>query len=831
MPADTNTWPTLKSYDRNHLARIAMPLGGIGTGTISLGGRGDLRDWEIMNRPAKGNRGFEAFFVLRATTADGAPVMRLLEGPLELSEYEDAVGSTAQNHGLPRFRDCTFHAAYPLGQVRLSDADVPVSVRLRGFNPLIPCELDDSGIPIVALTYEVENLTDVPMEITIAGSVNNLMSDIAEGATHTNEFRNNAGVRGIVLGANNVPDNHEKRGTFALVTDSTGSVSSRTAWLDATWGNSLLDFWEDVEEDGRLDERPNATGRWAQHASLAVSHTIAPRETTEIRFVLCWHFPNRQTWTPTESCCESNRVGNYYTTQWVDAWDVARTTLPRLDELEERTIAFVRAFCDSSLPAEVKESALFNLSTLRTQTCFRTEDGQFYGFEGCSNEGGCCVGSCTHVWNYEQATAFLFGDITRMMREIEFLHATNERGLMSFRVHLPLERAQEFGRAAADGQMGCIMKAYRDWQLSGDDEFLRRLWPHVRRSLEFCWIPGGWDADRDGIMEGCQHNTMDVEYFGPNPEMGTWYLGALRAAEEMARYVGEVSFADECHSLFERGSAWMDQHLFNGEYYEHEIRPITDPDAIAEGLTVGMGASDLSDPALQLGSGCLIDQLVGQYMAHICGLGYLLKPENVRTTLESILKYNSLDSFHAHFNTLRSYALGEESALLMASYPLGRRPAQPFPYYTEAWSGLEYTAAAGMMQEGMIEEGLQCIRNVRERYDGRKRSPFDEAECGHHYARAMASWAAVPAMTGFLWSGVTRTMSFAAVHGTHFWSNGWAWGTCEIRKSKRETSAVLIVIGGEITIERFTLTGIGVHEFAQPEHVTSNGKVRISITS
>ncbi len=56
------------------------------------------------------------------------------------------------------------------------------------------------------------------------------------------------------------------------------------------------------------------------------------------------------------------------------------------------------------------------------------------------------------------------------------------------------------------------MKAYREWQLSGDDAAMKALWPHVRRSLEFCWIPGGWDADKDGVMEGAQHNTMDVEY-------------------------------------------------------------------------------------------------------------------------------------------------------------------------------------------------------------------------------------------------------------------------------------------------------------------------------
>jgi non-lysosomal glucosylceramidase len=214
------------------------------------------------------------------------------------------------------------------------------------------------------------------------------------------------------------------------------------------------------------------------------------------------------------------------------------------------------------------------------------------------------------------------------------------------------------------------------------------------KALEFCWVPGGWDADQDGVMEGCQHNTMDVEYYGPNPQMGLWYLGALRAAEEMARHLGDDEFGQTCRDLFERGSVWIDAHLYNGEYYEHEIRPPADALAIAPGLRVGMGAEDLSEPTYQLGSGCLVDQLVGQYMSHACGLGYLVEPEHIRTTLASILKYNWRDSFAGHYNNMRSYVLGDESGLLMADYPRGR-PKIPFPYFNEVMTGFEYTAAVG----------------------------------------------------------------------------------------------------------------------------------------
>jgi uncharacterized protein (DUF608 family) len=414
------------------------------------------------------------------------------------------------------------------------------------------------------------------------------------------------------------------------------------------------------------------------------------------------------------------------------------------------------------------------------------------------------------------------------MREIEFARATDDQGLMSFRVNLPLERSHEFNKAAADGQMGCIMKMYREWQLSGDDEMLRRLWPKVKKAVEFCWIPGGWDADKDGVMEGCQHNTMDVEYYGPNPQMSIWYLGALRAAEEMAHRVGDDQFAATCKNLFERGSKWIDANLFNGEYYEQKIRAPQDESQIAPSLRVGMGAKDPTHPDYQIGTGCLVDQLVGQYMAHLCGLGYLVDKSHVRTTLASILKYNHRDNLWEHFNCLRSFGLGDESVLLMADYPK-ERPKSPFPYFSEVMTGFEYTAAVGMLYEGQTEQGLQCIKNIRDRYDGRKRSPFDEAECGHHYARAMASWAAVPALSGFHYSGVDKTMAFTANDGMYFWSNGYAWGNCSISKSSSGSNVALSVVHGRLRLSQFSLQDSGTIAFKETLTIPTGSQAQFEV--
>ena len=823
-------WPVLTRYDREHIAKVALPLGGIGTGTISLGGRGDLRDFEIVNRPAKGFTPDNAFFALWTQSPDGTTITRCLEGPVDLSLYEGGFGSSAANHGLPRFQNATFEAAYPLGQVLLSDPDVPVHVRLQAFNPLIPADADRSGLPLVVLRYLLENPTDAPLEVAVCGSLPNFIGNdgkVTLAKNNRNEWRSEDNLCGVFLTTDGVSKDAETWGNIALtaMTSPAWTVTHRLAWPRKSWGGGLLNFWDDFNDDGSLD--PIDTGD--PNAALAVRLTLAPHTTEAVTFLLTWNFPNRQAWFGGET------AGNYYATQFTDAWDTALKCAPLLLDLENETVDFVGAVCLSNLPEVVKEAALYNVSTLRSQTTFRLPDGRLFGWEGCGDKEGCCHGTCTHVWNYEVTTPFLFGDLARTMRDVEFGFTTDSRGHMAFRAQLPLmDEKQRQHLAAADGQMGCLMKLYREWKLSGDDAFLKRLWPKAKQALAFCWIPNGWDADKDGVMEGCQHNTMDVEYYGPNPQMGAWYLGALRACEEMARAQQEIEFAEECRRLFETGKQWMDAHLFNGDYYEHRIVPPVSVENIADGLRhQEAGARDLTHPELQLGAGCLIDQLVGQYMAHVCGLGYLFDPGNVAKTLESLMRYNFKSTMRGHFNHLRTFALGDEAAMLMATYPKKRRPEQPFPYYNEVMTGFEHQAAAHMLYEGQIENGLTLISAIRDRYDGRKRSPFNEAECGHHYARAMAAWAHLLALTGFSYDGQAREITFACPTDTvtWFWSNGYAWGTVLLRPADNCLHIELAVGGGALTVQSLFIRGFGKHTDASTRTFGREDKWQVTLSA
>jgi uncharacterized protein (DUF608 family) len=785
-----------RSYSGRQLAMIAFPLGGIGTGSISLGGRGQLRDWEIFNRPDKGNSpnyAFPSIWVKRgAKGSNDKPVARVLEARL-MPPYAGSSGLGSDNvPGLSRLASAMFTGEFPMANVAFHDPALPVQVTLDAFSPFIPLDADASGLPVAVLRYRVHNPGPGAAQVAIAFSIDSPVGTAKPGDGRTNEFRVSgagASLQGLLMSNPELKSTDPHAGTFALclLDPGDGKVSYLRGWPAAKWWASPTFFWDDFTEDGQLG--PESDKRTPTGA-LCLHREIASGADASYTFLLAWHFPNRTAawsgWTAPKGH-ENDVIGNYYCTRFSDAWAAAQHAASELPESERRTRAFVDAMRRSTLPAALRDAAMSNLSTLVTQTCFRTADGEFHGFEGCDDQRGCCFGNCTHVWNYETSTQFVFPSLARSLRKAAFGYSEDDDGGMRFRQMLP-DGLDRFGYAAADGQMGQIIKVYLDWKLCGDTDWLRGLWPNIQRGISFAWIPGGWDPNRTGVLEGVQHNTYDVEFYGPNPLGTVYYLGALRAAEEMALALGDTAAAGTYRALFAKGSAWIDQNLFNGDYYIQKVRGI--PKSQIAKATVGdMGADNPEQPEFQLGEGCLADQMIGQYLADIAGLGPLLDPAHIKKTLESIHKYNYRAQLFEHDSVQRVYALNDEAALLVCDYTKSGRPKVPFPYFQEAWTGIEYLVAAQFIHAGMLKEGLETIENVRRRYDGERRNPWDEPECGHHYARAMSAWSNVIAFSGFDYHGASKAITLmpkTAAEFTSFFSTGLGWGLFSTGPSRAE---------------------------------------------
>ncbi len=798
------------------LAMLSFPLGGIGAGSVGLGGRGQLRDWEIRNRTDKGNSLAYAFPSIRVAVPGEKTATHVLEARLE-TPYEGQDGLGANNvPGLSRLQGATFTGEFPKAHIAFHDDRLPLQITLDAGTPFIPLDADASGLPVAALHYHVRNTGAKPAVVSIAYSLENPVKDfkavntgdVAHRKTdeRVSEWRRTSDLQGLAMSNPSLAKEDTANGTFALaVLDSgKGKITGLKGWPAGRWWNSPLLFWDDFSSDGELGpepDKPNAVG------AVCLKQEIAPGATADYSFLLAWHFPNR---TP-ERCGwvapkghEHTIIGNWYATKFRGAWAAAEYAALHLASLEARTTAFVSAMRASTLPAPVKEAAMSNLSTLVATTCFRTADGEFHGFEGVNDKVGCCFGNCTHVWNYETATASLFPTLSRSLRRSAFGYSMDERGAVYFRQLLP-DGLERFGFAAADGQMGQIIKVYLDWQLSGDPGFLKEFWPKAKRALEFAWIAGGWDANRDGVLEGVQHNTYDVEFYGPNPLCSIYYLGALRAAEEMAGAAGDTNSAGEYRRVFESGRRWLDAHLFNGEYYIQQIEGRS-ANSIAAGLRSGMGADNPEQPQFQVGDGCLIDQLLGQYLADVCGLGALVDPSHIQKTLDAIYRYNHKAHLYDHDTVQRTFALNDEAAMVICDYGKGQRPKIPFPYYAEVMTGFEHATACLMLFRGKVDRGVACINDIRKRYDGVRRNPWDEAECGHHYARAMASWSGILALSGFEYRGVDRYVIAAPrvdhPHFRSFWSAGTGWGEFSLTAAAKERRLSIAVTEGFLQVRQ-----------------------------
>ena len=531
---------------------------------------------------------------------------------------------------------------------------------------------------------------------------------------------------------------------------------------------------------------------------------------------------------PANGKAPSNTWRNYYATLWKDSRDTAHYALSNWDRLFRETTAFKAALFCSTLPAAVVDAISANLSVLKSPTVLRLQDGTFYGFEGCHPDAMCCEGSCTHVWNYAYALPFLFPRLERGMREADYRHNLRADGGMSFRIQLPLGRGRSSFRPCADGQFGGIVKVYRDWKISGDTDWLARLWPAVKNSLAFAWSPDNrdrWDRDQDGVLEGRQHHTLDTELFGPNSWLTGFYLAALKAAAEMAEHLEDADAAAEYRALFRSGKRWVDAHLFNGEYY-HQLIDLSDKrmlgrliEADATVVDGGTGRSaarrdwdeywDAGSGQInyQVADGCGIDQVVAQWHANIAGLGDIFDPAQRRTALRSVWRYNFVRQMRHTFNPRRVFSLNDESGVLTCSYPRGR-PNTVIPFAEETMSGFEYQVAGHMIQEGLVDEGIAIVEAIRARYDGEKRNPWNEMECGSNYARAMSSYALLLALSGFEFDMTKGEIGFHPKQfgGTHrfFWCLHTAWGTVELHADR----IILSVLHGSMALQRFNASAL-----------------------
>jgi uncharacterized protein (DUF608 family) len=776
-------------YANERLNRVAFPLGGIGAGMICLEGTGALSHFSLRNKPDVFN---EPVTFAAICVKGKANVARVLEGPVpdwkKFGQGGSGNGASGAAFGLPRFRTATFRARFPFATVALVDRDVPLDVEITGWSPFEPGDADNSSLPVAALEYRFANKTGKTQQAVFSWNARNFM---AQGQ-NTNVVKPRLG--GFVLSCVAPKERGWEEGAFSATVSEPGVKVNHT-WFRGGWFDSLTIAWKDIA-DGQCFERPPvAEGSASPGGTLFAPFTLAPRASKTVTLRFAWHVGQTNLRIGKDAASKGGAGSGedgyrpWYAGRFANIGEVTSYWRDHYAELRTKSLRFSDCFYDSTLPREVIEAVAANLTILKSPTVLRQADGRFWGWEGCRDDRGCCAGSCTHVWNYAQAIPHLFPALERTLRETEFGPSQDERGHQTFRSALPIRPVAHDFHAAADGQLGGIMKVHRDWRISGDTEWLRRLWPSVKTSLNYCIET--WDPARQGWLEEPHHNTYDIEFWGPDGMCTSFYLGALKAATLMGRALGdEVLLYAE---LLEKGLRRMEGELFDGEYFIQKVewknlRAKSPLEAQGGYSPEAAALLEKEGPKYQYGKGCLSDGVLGAWLALACGVGQVLDAKKIASHLKAIHKYNLRHDLTAYPNPQRpSYACGAEGGLLLCTWPKGGELALPFVYSNEVWTGIEYQVAAHLMLMGLVDEGLEIVRVARDRYDGRVRNPFNEYECGHWYARAMSSYSLLQGLSGARYDAVEKVLHLQPnIKGDFrcFISTATGYGIVGVRKGK-----------------------------------------------
>jgi len=816
-------------YTGEYLNRVAFPIGSMGAGMFCLEGTGAISHMSIRNRPEI----FNEPPMFAAISLKGVPNgAKVLEGQVPdwkmFGQRGTGNGAAGTTFGLPRFRSASFNAEFPFGTVKLQDADIPLKIEIRGWSPFIPTDEDNSSLPAGALEYTFTNNTTKSIEAIFSYNTKNFLAAENEAVNKIGKTAN-----GFVLVQEATNDKPQAAGSFAIFTDDANTIVDY-CWFRGGWWDPFTMAWNTVRDGKTRATEP--VEKDAPGASLFVPFTLLPGATKTVRLMVAWYVPEsdlhigdivmdeKKDCSPESGCCaapedlgvkngKQSPSANYkpwYSSRFANVEAVADYWRTNYKGLYKNTKLFSDAFYASTLPPEVMEAVAANLTILKSPTVLRQYDGRLWSWEGCGDDGGCCHGSCTHVWNYAQAMPHLFPALERTLRNTEFCENQNKEGHQGFRANMPISPLKHDFHAAADGQLGGIMKVYREWRISGDSAWLAKIYPVVTTSMDYCIKT--WDPRSKGVVEEPHHNTYDIEFWGPDGMCTSFYLGALYAIMQMGKHLNKD--VNKYEDLYNKGKAYIETKLFDGEYFFQDIeyKNLNAPDP-ATAQSFGGDYSEEAKvllqkegPKYQYGKGCLSDGILGAWIGSMCGLDNFIDAQKVTSHLLAVHKYNLRTDLREHANPQRpAFALGNEGGLLVCTWPKGGKLSIPFPYSDEVFTGIEYQVASHLMEMGHVQEGLDIVRLCRDRYDGRIRNPFNEYECGHWYARAMSSYGMLQGLTGVRYDAVDKTLYVDSKIGsfTSFISTATGFGTVTFKAGKPS----LKVVYGTIPINKTIVSG------------------------
>jgi len=776
------------TYKGKYLTGIDFPVGALGGSVIRMNGKAERQWWQIFNNfEERAGSGVvpNSFFAIRAKTK-GKPVVRVLQ--------TTAVGD------FDAVDELTMQGEYPFGWYEFVDNKLPVEVSMEAYNPLIPMDMKNSAIPCGIFNIKVSNPTDQTIEVSILGTQQNAVGftgyDTIAGP-YNRKCRGYGNNTNTILSGNDI--------TSLKMTGNNGSmqlsVYESDASATASWEN-MTALLKDFIDDGKLvgeKKSSSPTNGVTVDGALATDFSLKPGEEKTITFVLSWHFPKG-----TFGRCDIAewcflKGGSMYENWWADANEVDQYVRKNFNYLETTTNLYHETMYSSNIPRYALDRITSNLCVLKSPTVFWTKH-DYFGIWESTSSNELWMGNCKHVGHYAQGHARAFPELGRTLRKQDLNTITRE-GLLPDR--------DGGSQDAMDGHFGSILGIYREHLLSDNDEFLYVSWPLTKKAINYAI--SRFDNDKDGMMKGDHHNTLDCNASGTSPWIGTMYMAALKACEQMATIVGDNEAASIYRSIWTVGIRNQNEQLWDDKLGHYKEKS-----EFLEGKKVMTNATS-------------IDMLLGQWWANQLNLGQLYPADRTIESLTKIYQNNKFtDTGTGYKATFRDFLGTGDTGWFMNTFP-GDPPENSIYYYHEVMSGFEYAAASTMLQYGMISEGLHMIGSIASRYDGRFRgkgevhlaenscvfgtgSPFGEDECGDFYTRPMSSWSALLAMQGFIYDGPKQKIGFKPTwqpedHAS-FFTTSKAWGLFTQRQTANEQTARLAIKFGSVDLREIILAAL-----------------------
>lgn len=797
-----------KVYQGDELRLIAMPCGGIGGGQVEITGDGRLCFTEsVYNQRQQPNGGHGV--------STGYQYLNPKPSETKIPNgFSIKVGDAdlLKLNGTD-FDDMRFVGQYPMAKLdyRSKTAALPVQIRSEVFSPFVPLSVRDSANPVTMLRFTVKNTSKKPVDIELGGWLDNVC--------HSKKDRQR--VNKVFKGSN--------LSGVQLAMTGTGTKD------DAAFGNMALCV---------LDQKAVASAQVpdapviAEHSfaadqkgagSVTSTFSLAPNEDRTVTFLITWYFPNLHEIPSRYKVIAKESpgwVGHIYNNWYGSSIDVAQWIADHADRLYAQTDLFRATYRDTTMPNWLADRLSMPLSTLVAGNISVWESGRMYAYEGV----GFCPGTCGHVYNFVATVAKLFPELERSVRIQQDFNSTGPLGAYSscgrinFRGY-GVNKPKMANSYASDAQSGYVLKAYREHLMSPDNAFLDSVWEQVKGAIGYQIFKDGAEIGLppNGVLEGKQ-TFWDPMWYGPNPYNNTLYLAALRAAEEMALVQKEPELAQRYRALYESGRKYMEEEMWTGENFAHlypngflpDKEPkngFNSPATIDRNAESYIKSFNAGKPNYYVSTACDAQQLFGQNWAHQLGLGYILAPEMCKTAAGSVFKYNYTpdiklvyDLYPPKYRTLAAYG---EAALVNGAWPKVKRQSfENIHDKDDIWSGLECDAACNMITEGHLTEALIVLKSIHERYDAKKRNPWNEVEGSDHYSRAMQAWNVLRSLSGCTVNGPAGKIGFAPnmtpENYKSFFSAAEGWGSITQKRDPNRQINTIELRHGSLRINSFS---------------------------